>query len=55
MKLVKLGDDSILFIPVTKLEVLSLWFLSWFVGEYSKCWNPEAYPMNRRLKLERIK
>lgn len=50
MKVVKLSDGLVL-IPNSKLQTLSLWFLSFFTKGYEKTHNPEAYPIGRRLKI----
>ena len=50
MKIVTVSD-GLIFIPESKLAVFSLWVLSFYVGNYGVCTNPDSYPMNRRLKL----
>jgi hypothetical protein len=44
-------SDGVIFIPESKLAVFVLWQLSFFVGSYESCANPDAYPMDRRLKF----
>ena len=50
MKIVTVSD-GLIFIPENKTEVFCLWVLSFAVGNYGACTNPDSYPMNRRLKL----
>lgn len=44
-------SDGIIIIPHSKLASFVLWQLSVFIGSYEVCTNPDAYPMDRRLKL----
>lgn len=50
MKIVSVSD-GIIFIPKSKIGVFVLWQLSFFVGNFEKTFNPEVYPLGRRLKL----
>ncbi len=50
MKIVTVSD-GVIFIPESKLAVFVLWQLSFFIGSYERCFNPDAYPMGRRIKF----
>lgn len=49
---VKKLSGRLVFIPKSRIEILSLWFLSQFIGGYEKTYNEEAYPVGRRLKID---
>lgn len=51
MKIVRMSG-KVVFIPNSKAQVLALWFLSFFTRGYEKTYNPDAYPLGRRLSLE---
>lgn len=53
MKIVTVSD-GLIFIPEDKREVFYLWLLSFSVGDYGVCTNPDSYPMSRRLKLLKL-
>jgi hypothetical protein len=44
-------SDGLIFFPCQKREVFVLWLLSFFVDNYEKTFNLEAYPQHRRLKI----
>jgi len=44
-------SDGVILIPNSRIAVFVLWQLSFFIGSYGVCFNPDAYPMNRRLKF----
>ncbi|WP_199868146.1 hypothetical protein [Vibrio anguillarum] len=49
---VKKLSGRLVFIPKSRIEILSIWFLSLFIGGYEKTYNAEAYPVGRRLKID---
>lgn len=50
MKMMVLSD-GVVFTPESKLQLLALWFLSRFIGNYQKTQNGDSYPQLRRLKV----
>jgi len=51
MQIVKVSN-GLIFIPKSRVQIMSLWFLSLFIGGYEKTYNEDAYPVGRRLKID---